>query len=180
MTPKSLLIIANLAACLLCPVGAFAQVKPLEGVAALNNEGVKKLKARNYKGAVKDFNAALQIQPDYEIGIRNKFIAYDKMKDYEAMIKDFEDLQQMHFFNQNSVYMSQVGDAYAHQGLARQKAGDFQGALESFDKANICSPGIREYLHYRGVMRKATGDAEGAEVDFMLEKQSESLKSRYH
>jgi tetratricopeptide (TPR) repeat protein len=132
----------------------------------------------NLKGAVKDFSAALTIQPDYEIGYRNRLIAYYKMKDYKSTINDFETLQKMRSFDQNSVYLSEIGDAYAHQGLTRQKAGDIAGALESFDNANYYSPGTSEYLHYRGVAKKAAGDTDGANEDFELEKQSVSVKSR--
>ena len=134
----------------------------------------------NLKGAVKDFNEALKIQPDYEVGYRNKFIAYYKMKNYKSMVDDFEALQEMRYFDPNSVYLSQIGDAYLHQGLIRQKAGDLPGALECFDKANIYSPGTAEFLHCRGVARKAAGDIQGAQEDFEMEKQSESIKSRVH
>jgi tetratricopeptide (TPR) repeat protein len=172
--------LSNLIALALCTSCVYAEDAPHDDVVALNNAGVKKMNSGNLKGAVRDFNEALKIQPDYSVGYRNKFIAYYKMKNYKAMVDDFEALQEMRYFDPNSVYLSQIGDAYVHQGLTRQKAGDLPGALENFDKANIYSPGTSEFLHYRGVARKAAGDLEGANEDFEMEKQSESIKSRVH
>jgi len=172
---RAMSYLVTLATCTTC---AYAESPPQEEVVALNNAGAKKMHSGNLKGAVRDFNAALKIQPDYSVGYRNKLIAYYKMKNYKAMIQDFEALQQTQYFDQNSVYMSEIGDAYLHQGLERQKAGNLPGALESFDNANNYAPGTKEYLHARGVARKASGDSQGAQNDFEMEKQSESMKSR--
>jgi tetratricopeptide (TPR) repeat protein len=170
--------LSNLMAFAICTTCAHAETAPSEEVVSLNNSGVKKMNSGNLKGAVRDFNEALKIQPDYSVGYRNKFITYYKMKNYKSMIDDFEALQEMNYFEPNSVYMSQIGDAYVHQGLTRQKAGDLPGALENFDKANMYAPGTAEFLHYRGVAKKAVGDIQGANEDFEMEKQSESIKSR--
>jgi Flp pilus assembly protein TadD len=94
------------------------------------------------------------------------------------MIADFEILQKLPSPDLELVSRPFIGDAFADQGLARHQSGDAAGALESFEKANLYSPGMAEYLHYRGLARQAVGDTKGANEDFETEKQSFRLKSR--
>ncbi|MDR3617018.1 MAG: hypothetical protein P4L53_25910 [Candidatus Obscuribacterales bacterium] len=150
----------------------------LEKAISLNKKGVTKMNSGDLEGAIIDFGQALEIKPDYAAAYRNKFLAYHKMKAYATMIDSFETLSKNSKFKPDYIYLPFLGDAYADQGLSRQKSGDMAGALKSFEKANLYSPGMAEYLHYRGIAKRATGDTRGAKEDFEAEKQSFSLKSR--
>jgi len=157
---------------------AHAATASNETVIKLNNEGVKKINSGDYKGAVNCFSEAVKKAPDYDLGYYNRIIANHHLKNYATIIADFETLKKIPSGNPDLVYLPFIDDAYADQTLNRQKSGDMAGALKSLEKANLYSPGMAEYLHYRAVARQATGDSKGANEDLETEKQSFSLKSR--
>ena len=80
----------------------------------------------NHKGAIKDYDKALELNPDYANAYYNRGVAKGKLGDYKGAIEDFDKAIAL---NPN------YADAYYNRGLARRDLGDHKGAEEDFAKA---------------------------------------------
>lgn len=80
----------------------------------------------DYKGAIANYNQALQINPNNPDAYYRRGAAHNELKDYRAAFKDFE--QVIRFTPKNAI-------AYAYRGFVRAQLKDYQGALADSDKA---------------------------------------------
>lgn len=56
----------------------------------LSKRGTIKLKLGHNKSALADLNRAIEIEPDYRYAYRERAIAHEKLKQYNAAIKDYD------------------------------------------------------------------------------------------
>ncbi|MBN3897195.1 MAG: tetratricopeptide repeat protein [Nostoc sp. NOS(2021)] len=80
----------------------------------------------DYKGAIANYNQALQINPNNPDAYFRLGAAYNELKDYPAALKNFE--QVIRFSPKNAI-------AYAYRGYLRAQLKDYQGGLADGDKA---------------------------------------------
>jgi tetratricopeptide (TPR) repeat protein len=119
----------------------------------------EKLKRRDFKGAIVDFDQVLRLNPSYEAAYTGRGVARDGLGDKKGAI---EDLSQAIRINPKNVR------AYAVRGLNKADLGDKQGADVDFKKAlslNIDPQDYRAYLN-RGSVRLKLKDKKGAIADY--------------
>jgi tetratricopeptide (TPR) repeat protein len=153
-----LLIVAN------CWVPAIAD--PAEQFKKHDTEGMKLLKDGDNEGALKEFNQAVEIKPDFGIGYTNRIIANYKLGNWEAVIADYErPILAQPQLTSGAIFVDTIADSYAHLGFAEYKRGDQAGAIADLNKAIAFSPYNAEYYHYRALSKHDSGDIKGAEED---------------
>src|SRR5512133_513065 len=52
-------------------------------------EGIKKMKIGHYQGAIKDFNSAIELKPDFLDAYNNRGISRKQLGDIQGAIEDF-------------------------------------------------------------------------------------------
>ncbi len=77
---------------------------------AYNNRGLAKAKLSDYKGAIADYDQALQIDPQFAGACNNRGIAKAELSDYKGAIADFEQTLQID---------PQLAMAYNNRGRAK-------------------------------------------------------------
>ncbi|MBW4677533.1 MAG: tetratricopeptide repeat protein [Desmonostoc geniculatum HA4340-LM1] len=93
--------------------------------------GGAKADKRDYKGAIADYNQALQISPNNPDAYFRRGAAYNELKDYPTAFKDFE--QVIRLTPKNAI-------AYAYRGYIRAQLKDYQSALADGEKAISLDP----------------------------------------
>ncbi|MFN6471542.1 MAG: tetratricopeptide repeat protein [Nostoc sp. SerVER01] len=88
--------------------------------------GGAKADKKDYKGAIANYNQALQINPNNPDAYFRRGAAYNELKDYPTAFKDFE--QVIRLTPKNAI-------AYAYRGFVRAQLKDYQGALADGEKA---------------------------------------------
>jgi tetratricopeptide (TPR) repeat protein len=129
-----------------------------------NNNGVLKLNAGDYRGAIADFNKALVLNQNYTLPRVNRGLAKAAQGDDKGAIEDF-----------NQAIRTQRAapkdDIYYDRGVSRRDLGDLQGAIDDFSEAIRINSAEPSYYHGRGIVREQTGDTKGAAKDFDQEEQ---------
>ncbi|MFN6568614.1 tetratricopeptide repeat protein [Dendronalium sp. ChiSLP03b] len=115
----------------------------------------------DYKGAIADYNQALQISPNNPDAHFRRGAAYNELKDYPAALKNFE--QVIRLSPKNAI-------AYAYRGFVRAQLKDYQGALADGNKAislnDTNSPNSALGYAVRGSANFALEDYKQAIADF--------------
>jgi len=88
--------------------------------------GISKSDSHDYKGAIKDFDKAIEINPEYVEAYINRGIAKALSGDIEGGLKDIDSAVSID---------PNYKDAYVKSGLAKYKSGDRKSAVEDFKKA---------------------------------------------
>ncbi|MDZ8133711.1 MAG: tetratricopeptide repeat protein [Nostoc sp. DedQUE04] len=88
--------------------------------------GGAKADKKDYRGAIANYNQALQINPNNPDAYFRRGAAYNELKDYPTAFKDFE--QVIRLTPKNAI-------AYAYRGYVRAQLKDYQGALADGEKA---------------------------------------------
>lgn len=126
---------------------------------AYNNRGNIRMDQKNFRGAMEDYNKAIELK--YQDAYNNRGILRNKLGDYRKAIEDF-DKAVLH----NKLDRAKV---YYNRGIAKLKLGDFKGAEEDFDNSiRIDSRYSSAYVN-RGLVRyEKLSDFKGAISDFDL------------
>ena len=120
--------------------------------------GNAKDEAGDHKGAIADYNQALEIRPQYPRAYSNRGITKHNMGDHKGAIADY---------NQALEIRPQYANAYNNRGNAKDSMGDHEGAIADFDRALEISPQhAARFYSNRGVAKDSMGDYEGAIADY--------------
>jgi tetratricopeptide (TPR) repeat protein len=122
-----------------------------------SNKGIAKAKAGDYKGAIKDFTRAIEINPDYAGAYNDRGIAKRLSGDYAGAIEDCTKAIEI---NPDHAF------AYANRGNAKINLGDYVEALEDLSKAIELNPNHFGAYSNRGIAKGYIGDYEGAIEDY--------------
>lgn len=118
----------------------------------------EKLKRRDYKGAIEDFNQGLRLNPSYEAAYIGRGIARSHTKDNQGAI---EDLSQAIRINPSGIR------AYALRASSKSALGDKRGAIADYDQAIRLDPNFDRGIYFlRGYTRSKLGDERGAIADY--------------
>jgi tetratricopeptide (TPR) repeat protein len=149
----------------------------------LNNRGVAKLGKADYEGALGDFDAAIQEQPDYAAAYANRGRAY---LDQERQDDAIEALSRAIELD------PELTEAYGNRGLAHEGLGENDQALADYTRAIELSHDPQAYFN-RAMLRYTLGyfddayddfnevvarEEEGSYLAFMAAEQAEFLKNR--
>lgn len=159
--------------------------------------GMAKYEQKDYKGALREYNRALRIEPKnaeaYLHRSKAKLQLYNNegaLKDCEAAIKidsTYSDAfvwrgKVKVFFSDNAGAIadyqkaiqldSSNADAYVSWGyaiyLSNEYRNELSSSIEKFDKALAINPKHRYAYFYRGQVKAALGEHEGALIDYKL------------
>ncbi|MBM3163200.1 MAG: tetratricopeptide repeat protein [Chlorobi bacterium] len=93
---------------------------------AFDNRGLLRYINGNYQDAIKDFTAAISLEPDFALPYKHRGYAKHDLQDYAGAIEDYS----------RAISLDRKsGETYWDRGLAKEQAGDSEGALEDFRKA---------------------------------------------
>lgn len=155
-----------LALCFLAPVSfltstrhSFAETAETRArsVIELNNDGCHKLNHHDLRGALKDFDEAIRIRPDFELAITNRIKARYRLNNYEGVVNDYEELVRIKSeFLTAYVSKATVASAYIKLGLAKQQSGDYNAAVKCFDEAIALVPNKAQYQKCRDNVKRVS------------------------
>ncbi len=91
---------------------------------AYNNRGFSKNNLKDFQGAIKDFNKALELKSNYAVAYNNRGFSKNRLKDFQGAIEDFNKALDL---KPNSV-------SYNNRGYAKIELEDFQGAIDDYSK----------------------------------------------
>lgn len=128
-----------------------------DSATAYYEKGTEKFYSKDYKGAIKDYSRAIEINPNYIAAYTNRGISKAESGDYKGAIMDY-----------NKVISLDPDDAfvYCYRGVVRAKLGDMEGAVADFDKSIAIDSEQTIAYNNRGTIKYATGDYEGALSDY--------------
>ncbi|MFM7365511.1 MAG: tetratricopeptide repeat protein [Cuspidothrix sp.] len=117
------------------------------------HRGLNRYTFGDIKGAITEYNQALQLYPNFAEVYYQRGISRHKLRDLPGAIADF---------NQAINISSNYPGIYNNRGLARHDLGDYQGAMADFNQALLLNPNFPEAYRNRGVTRNFLGDKQGA------------------
>ncbi len=118
---------------------------------------IAKERIKDYKGALADYNKAIEINPDLVKAYNNRGNIKSDLKDYDGAISDFNKALEI---NPKDVF------AYSNRGLAKAKIKDYNGAIFDFNIAISIDPNdISSYMG-RGITQQMIGNKKQACSDW--------------
>lgn len=164
--------------------------------------GYRKIKERDYPGAIEQFNKALQIKPDFVDATLGRAWAKFRMGDRAGAFADYDRVVEqspgesfgysargkarlehgevrgaLEDFNR-CLQINPNAHDFASRGRAKAKVGDHAGAMADITRALQDDPGSSEFLVVRGIIRKDSGDPDGAAADWKLAREKAQTWNR--
>ena len=123
---------------------------------ALHNQG-------KYQAAIKLYNEALSINPNYAQAYNNRGVAYKYLKHYNEAISDFNKSIELknpalHF-------------VYNNRGIAYFDLQNYEQAISDYNRAIEINPKYAEAYYNRGLLYQILDETEKANADFAKAKQ---------
>lgn len=120
------------------------------------DRGVQKAHQGNFVAAIRDYNQALQIDPNNAEAYNQRGLARYKLKAYKEAFADYAQALQLN---------PQLAEVYYNRGTARRKLGYAQGAIQDFDQAIRLNPTDARAYEKRGMTRNDLADHPRAIAD---------------
>jgi tetratricopeptide (TPR) repeat protein len=122
--------------------------------------GYQKFEKQDYRGALAEYNRAIQLNPNYAIAYYHRgFLKENKLGDSQGAVADY-----------NRAIQLNPNDAIAHYNrgsLKEYKLGNSQGALADFNRAIQLNPNLAFAYINRGSLKEyKLGDSQGALADY--------------
>ena len=111
----------------------------------------------DYDVAIKHFDKAIKLKPDYAMAYFQRGLAYYYKVDYKRAIKDYNKAIKLFHSNEK---------AYYERGRAYYKKGDYKRAIKDFTKAIELKPNYAEAYYQRGRAHYKSQDKVLAIADF--------------
>ena len=123
---------------LLCLSGACSQdARRRDDVTSFLQMGNKKVAAGDYRGAIKDYDEAIRMNPNEVEAYYNSGIVKKELCDYIGAIADYSRVIEL---NPN------LAEAYINRGYAKYNLGNYKGEIIDYEKAIELNPSYRETL----------------------------------
>jgi tetratricopeptide (TPR) repeat protein len=121
-----------------------------------SNSGTEKGKSGDYKGAISDFNQAIQRNPSLDRAYVGRSLAKDSLGDKNGAIDDLDQAIQL---NPNDAFR------FYRRGLIKAELGDQRGALSDFSQAIKLDINNADCYLKRASIKNTLGDKIGAIAD---------------
>tara|TARA_Y100000589_G_C27118571_1_gene615376 strand:+ start:382 stop:1338 length:957 start_codon:yes stop_codon:yes gene_type:complete len=164
--------------------------KPLTSASEYNFRGLDKAKVGDFKGAIDDFNKAIEIKPTGQI-YYNRAYSKSMIKDFEGAIKDYDKTIELEYRLAEAYFErgyckdqlnnsegaiadytkaietnKEYADAYNNRAFTKLKQKNYKAAIKDFDKAIKVKPDFAGAYVNRGFAKKEIGDKSGACKDW--------------
>ena len=96
-----------------------------------NNSGIDKAEAKDYYGAISDYNKAIEIDPNHTNAYNNRGNSKAELKDYNGSISDYSKAIEL---NPN------YAQPYNNRALSKNYLKDYNGAISDYNKAIEIDP----------------------------------------
>lgn len=123
----------------------------------LFNEGEKKKRASNYKGAIVDYTKAVTTDPTFINAYLQRGWCFQMLEDYRSAIYDYSEVIKI---KNDHIW------AYLSRGSAHNKMKEYNLAIKDFNKVLQLDPNNTEALNNRGWAKKGLGNTKGACEDW--------------
>ena len=133
------------------------KLSPSNLATTFNNRGDAYAVKGDYVRAIKDYDQAIHLMPDYALAYKNRGIAHGTRGDYDLAIEDF---------GQALILKPDDASAFNSRGIAYGTKGDNDRAIQNFDQAIRLQPGFADALNNRGSAYDNKGDFEHGIADF--------------
>ena len=127
-----------------------------------NEEGLKIHYAKDYNGAIKLYNEAIELKPDWSWPYNNRGNAYEDLKQYERAIQDYDKAIEI---NPN------LAEAYNNRGIAYDNLGQYERAISDYNKAIELNPNYAAAYNNRAYCYQELGDKAKAQADLAKAKE---------
>ena len=104
-------------------------------------QGLEKIKKRDFKGAIEDFDRAVQLNPQYAEAYNNRGNTYFVLGNQQEAMKNY---------NQALKLNPELASAYYNRGYANYKGGKMEQAIKDYNRAIELNP---KYLPAYGIER---------------------------
>lgn len=122
-----------------------------------NHNGLVKAKEQDYKGAIEEYNKAIQLDSNNATVLYNRGISKAKLMDFRGAISDYT----------KSILISPQADTYFNRAISYYKSNLNQEAILDFDKALQLKPSINPGIYFeRATAKFKIGKYEEAIKDF--------------
>jgi lipoprotein NlpI len=121
-----------------------------------NNRGDAYIVKGEYDRAIKDYDQAIHLLPDYALAFKNRGIAYGTKGQYDLAIEDF---------GQAILLKSDDAGAFNSRGIAYGMKGDYDRAIQNFDQAILLQPSYADAFNNRASAYENKGDFDHAIAD---------------
>jgi serine/threonine protein kinase/Flp pilus assembly protein TadD len=123
---------------------------------AYNDSGIAKFKQGELQGAIKDFDEAIRLNPNFVLAYNNRAFAKMNSGDLQGAISDYNEAIRL---NPNFAM------AYSDRGMAKFNLGDKSGAMDDFNEAIRLQPDSAIAYSNRALAKVNSGDMKGAIID---------------
>ena len=124
---------------------------------ALYTRGIAFAKKGDLDAALRDFDQAITLKPDFAEALNSRGTVFTKKDDLDRAFRDFEHALKI---------KPDFAKALNNRGLTFAKKGDLDAALRDYDNALKSEPDYAEVLNNRGAAFAKKGDLDAALRDF--------------
>jgi tetratricopeptide (TPR) repeat protein len=154
--------------------------------------GLEKYNAKDYHGAIADYDTAIRLNPDFAMAYSGRGNAKKDLGDRKGALADYDTAIRLDpdfaiAYNNRGAAKRDLGDkqgaivdydtairlnpdfamAYSGRGNAKKDLGDRKGALADYDTAIRLNPNFADAYSGRGAAKKDLGDKQGAIADYL-------------
>ena len=122
-----------------------------------NNRGIDYGEKGEHDLAIKDFDKAIELKPDYAFAYNNRGAVYRSKGEYEQAIEDCNKAIQL---------KSDYAEPYSNRGSAYRNKGEIDRAIEDYDIAIKLKPNFVEAYYNLGIAYHEKGDLDSAIKDY--------------
>lgn len=130
--------------------------KVLSSATEYNKRGLSKAKAKDFKGAIIDFDRALELEQTGQFFFNRAFVK-GEIKDFKGAIIDYTQAIERKY---------RLAEAYFERGYCKAGMKDFDGAIGDYTKAIAEKGDYWDPYNNRGFLKFSLGDFKGAIKDF--------------
>jgi tetratricopeptide (TPR) repeat protein len=120
--------------------------------------GLEKYNAKDYHGAIADYDTAIRLNPDFAMAYSGRGNAKKDLGDRKGALADYDTAIRLD---------PDFAIAYNNRGAAKKDLGDRKGALADYDTAIRLNPNFADAYSGRGAAKKDLGDKQGAIADYL-------------
>ena len=120
------------------------------------NQGNEKRDQKDFEGAIRDYDKAIEINPQYAYAYNNRGLSKNNLGQYQEAIKDYDKAIEIN---------PQYAMAYNNRGVSKQNLGQYQDAIKDLDKAIEINPQYAKAYNNRGNSKHNLGQYQEAIKD---------------